>query len=97
MLAQLELQQVLQTADGNQDTDEIRAVFSAVGVLRVLRLQQDSPEEWAQLRHLQTQIENIRRDKMAAAILDNAVSYLDRLGYTREQVEKAFGLIKINR
>ena len=44
-----------------------------------------------------THTDHIRQDKMAAMSMEHVVSCLAPLGYGRQEVEQAYGLIKINR
>jgi hypothetical protein len=66
-------------------------------VLRLLRLQAESPQAWAQIRQLETHTDDIRSSKRAAVAMKHVVNLLAKLGHKRDQVEQAYGLIKINR
>jgi hypothetical protein len=79
------------------DNDDLRTAFAAAGVLRLLRLQAESPQAWAQIRQLETHTDDIRSSKMAAVAMEHLVNLLAQLGHKRDQVEQAYGLIKINR
>jgi hypothetical protein len=79
------------------DNDDLRTAFAAAGVLRLLRLQAESPQAWAQIRQLETHTDDIRSSKMAAIAMEHVVSLLAQLGHKRDLVEQAHGLIKINR
>ncbi len=79
------------------DNDDLRTAFAAAGVLRLLRLQAEFPQAWAQIRQLETHTDDIRSSKMAAIAMEHVVSLLAQLGHKRDQVEQAYGLIKINR
>jgi hypothetical protein len=79
------------------DNDDLRTAFAAAGVLRLLRLQAESPQAWAQIRQLETHTDDIRSSKMAAIAMEHVVNLLAQLGHKRDQVEQAYGLIKINR
>jgi hypothetical protein len=79
------------------DNDDLRTAFAAAGVLRLLRLQAESAQAWAQIRQLETHTDDIRSSKMAAIAMEHVVNLLAQLGHKRDQVEQAYGLIKINR
>ncbi len=79
------------------DNDDLRTALAAAGVLRLLRLQAESPQAWAQIRQLETHTDDIRSSIMAAIAMEHVVNLLDKLGHKRDQVEQAYGLIKINR
>eukprot|EP00092_Neocalanus_flemingeri_P001056 GFUD01001126.1.p1 GENE.GFUD01001126.1~~GFUD01001126.1.p1 ORF type:complete len:653 (+),score=128.14 GFUD01001126.1:144-2102(+) len=75
--------------------DKNHTIFTAVGCIRFLQIKTKEPEKHRKLANLDPQTKRINSDPLTSKLLRDIKEMLKSLNYREEEIEYAYGLIKL--
>jgi len=78
------------------EDDVNHPIFPAVGVIRILDMKRERPHDWARISSLPCKIDSLKSSQSINSSLEKVQELLQPVGFDKEEVEKAFCLIRLH-